>query len=38
MFRDGLLKGKNIFITGSGTGLGKEIAAQYLALGAGLAA
>ncbi|MEX1074117.1 MAG: SDR family oxidoreductase [Burkholderiales bacterium] len=36
MFRDGLLKGKNILITGGGTGLGKEIAAQYLALGAGL--
>jgi len=36
MFRDGVLKGKNILITGGGTGLGKEIAAQYLALGAGL--
>ena len=36
MFRDALLKGKNILITGGGTGLGKEIAAQYLALGAGL--
>jgi NAD(P)-dependent dehydrogenase (short-subunit alcohol dehydrogenase family) len=36
MFRDGLLKGKNILITGGGTGLGREIAAQYLALGAGL--
>jgi NAD(P)-dependent dehydrogenase (short-subunit alcohol dehydrogenase family) len=36
MFRNGLLKGKNILITGGGTGLGKEIAAQYLALGAGL--
>lgn len=36
MFRDGLLKGKNILITGGGTGLGKEIAARYLALGAGL--
>jgi NAD(P)-dependent dehydrogenase (short-subunit alcohol dehydrogenase family) len=31
-----LLKGRNILITGGGTGLGKEIAAQYLALGAGL--
>ena len=36
MFRDGVLKGKNILITGGGTGLGKEIAAQYLALGADL--
>jgi NAD(P)-dependent dehydrogenase (short-subunit alcohol dehydrogenase family) len=36
MFRDGLLKGKNILITGGGTGLGREIAARYLALGAGL--
>jgi len=36
MFRDGVLKGKNILITGGGTGLGREIAAQYLALGADL--
>ena len=36
MFKDGLLKGSNILITGGGTGLGKEIAAQYLALGADL--
>jgi len=36
MFKDGLLKGKNILITGGGTGLGKEIAAQYLQLGADL--
>ena len=36
MFREGLLKGKNILITGGGTGLGKEIAARYLSLGAGL--
>lgn len=34
MFQDGLLKGKNILITGGGTGLGKEIAAKYLQLGA----
>jgi len=34
MFQDGLLKGKRILITGGGTGLGKEIAAQYLKLGA----
>lgn len=36
MFRDGLLKGKRILITGGGTGLGKEIAARYLELGAEL--
>jgi len=34
MFKDGLLKGKNIPITGGGTGLGKEIAEKYLQLGA----
>jgi NAD(P)-dependent dehydrogenase (short-subunit alcohol dehydrogenase family) len=36
MFQDGLLKGKRILITGGGTGLGREIAAKYLALGAEL--
>jgi NAD(P)-dependent dehydrogenase (short-subunit alcohol dehydrogenase family) len=36
MFKDGLLKGKRILITGGGTGLGKEIATAYLALGAEL--
>ena len=36
MFKDDLLKGKRILITGGGTGLGKEIAARYLALGADL--
>src|SRR6266850_7496272 len=36
MFKDGLLQGKRILITGGGTGLGKEIAARYLALGAEL--
>jgi NAD(P)-dependent dehydrogenase (short-subunit alcohol dehydrogenase family) len=34
MFKEGLLKGKRILITGGGTGLGKEIAARYLQLGA----
>src|SRR5688572_27988116 len=34
MFKEGLLKGKRILVTGGGTGLGKEIAAKYLALGA----
>jgi NAD(P)-dependent dehydrogenase (short-subunit alcohol dehydrogenase family) len=36
MFQDGLLKGKNILVTGGGTGLGKEIAEKYLQLGAGV--
>ena len=36
MFRQDLLKGKRILITGGGTGLGKEIAARYLQLGAEL--
>ena len=36
MFQEGLLKGKRILITGGGTGLGREIAARYLALGAEL--
>src|SRR3954463_16172744 len=36
MFSAGLLKGKRILITGGGTGLGKEIAARYLELGAEL--
>jgi NAD(P)-dependent dehydrogenase (short-subunit alcohol dehydrogenase family) len=36
MFKDGLLRGKRILITGGGTGLGKEIAAKYIELGAGL--
>ena len=34
MFKEGILKGKRILVTGGGTGLGKEIAAKYLALGA----
>ena len=36
MFQQHLLKGKNILITGGGTGLGREIAAKYLELGADL--
>ncbi|TAK41635.1 MAG: SDR family oxidoreductase [Betaproteobacteria bacterium] len=36
MFKDGLLKGKRILVTGGGTGLGREIAARYLELGAEL--
>jgi NAD(P)-dependent dehydrogenase (short-subunit alcohol dehydrogenase family) len=36
MFKDDLLKGKRILVTGGGTGLGKEIAAKYLQLGAEL--
>jgi NAD(P)-dependent dehydrogenase (short-subunit alcohol dehydrogenase family) len=34
MFRPDLLQGKRILVTGGGTGLGREIAAQYLRLGA----
>ena len=37
MFRDGLLRGKRILVTGGGSGLGREIAARYLALGAEIA-
>jgi len=36
MFRDGLLKGKRILVTGGGTGLGKAMAERYLDLGAEL--
>src|SRR3954466_9992856 len=36
MFKQDLLKGKRILVTGGGTGLGKEIAARYLSLGAEL--
>jgi NAD(P)-dependent dehydrogenase (short-subunit alcohol dehydrogenase family) len=34
MFRDNLLAGKRILVTGGGTGLGREIAAKFLSLGA----
>ena len=36
MFRDGLLRGKRILITGGGTGLGKSIGQRYVELGARL--
>ena len=36
MFRDGLLAGKRILITGGGTGLGKSIGHRYVELGARL--
>jgi NAD(P)-dependent dehydrogenase (short-subunit alcohol dehydrogenase family) len=34
MFQAGILKGKRILVTGGGTGIGREIAAKYVALGA----
>ena len=34
MFQKDLLKGKRILVTGGGTGLGREMAAKYLELGA----
>jgi len=34
VFREGLLKGKRILVTGGGTGLGREMASKYLELGA----
>jgi len=34
MFRDGLMQGERILITGGGTGLGKEMAEGFLKLGA----
>ena len=34
MFKDGLLKSQRILVTGGGTGLGKEMAAKFLELGA----
>ncbi len=36
MFKDGLLAGKRILVTGGGTGLGREMAEDYLRLGAEL--
>ncbi|MBM3567921.1 MAG: SDR family oxidoreductase [Alphaproteobacteria bacterium] len=37
MFRDNLLKGKRILVTGGGTGLGKTMVAKFLQLGAEVA-
>ena len=34
MFKDGLLRGRRILVTGGGTGLGKGMAERFLALGA----
>ncbi len=34
MFKDGLMKGKRILVTGGGTGLGEVMATKYLELGA----
>jgi len=36
MFKDGLLRGRRILVTGGGTGLGKGMAEKFLALGAEL--
>lgn len=36
MFKNDLLKGKRILVTGGGTGLGREMAARYAELGADL--
>jgi NAD(P)-dependent dehydrogenase (short-subunit alcohol dehydrogenase family) len=36
VFKDGLLKSQRILVTGGGTGLGKEMAAKFLELGAEL--
>jgi NAD(P)-dependent dehydrogenase (short-subunit alcohol dehydrogenase family) len=37
MFKDGLLEGKRILVTGGGTGLGKAMATRYAELGAEIA-
>jgi len=34
VFKDGILKSQRILVTGGGTGLGKEMAAKFLELGA----
>src|SRR5258707_12405733 len=34
MFKENLLAGRNILVTGGGTGLGKSMAARFLQLGA----
>jgi short-subunit dehydrogenase involved in D-alanine esterification of teichoic acids len=34
MYRPGLMDGERILVTGGGTGLGKEMAEAFLALGA----
>ena len=36
MFKDGLLRGRRILVTGGGTGLGKGMAEKFLALGRAL--
>jgi len=36
MFRDDIFKGRNIFITGGGTGLGRSMALRFAELGAGI--
>ena len=34
MYRDGLMAGERVLVTGGGTGLGKEMAEGFLKLGA----
>jgi len=36
MLREGALKGKNILVTGGGTGLGRSMGSYFLELGANL--
>ena len=37
MFREGLLEGQSVIVTGGGTGIGKAVAAELVELGAKVA-